>query len=125
LPTKENKCPFSVSPCSKSTEVCRVYREEMEVVVFSLSRFQIAEVWKRGDMDMERWRWIHGDIETRRHRDMKTWRRGDMETLRHEGMGKLRHCDMETWRLGDMGSWGHADMDIETRRHGDMETWRH
>jgi hypothetical protein len=45
------------------------------------------EKWRRRDMDMETWRYGHGNM------DMVTWRRGDM--------------DMETW------SWRHGHGDME------------
>jgi hypothetical protein len=53
------------------------------------------ETWKHGDIDIETWKWRHGDIES--------WRHGDMETG--------RHGDMEAWRHG----YGHGDMEIKKK----------
>ncbi len=82
---RENKCPFSVSVCSKQTEVCRFrlpFAENKRKLPFSVSsvfRCEIPEMWRGGhDMDTLR----YGDMKTwrHRHRDMGTWRKGDMET---------------------------------------------
>jgi hypothetical protein len=51
------------------------------------------ETWRRGDGDMETWKYKH-----------ETWNHGEMETWRH-GDGDM---DKETTRRH-----GHGDMDIE------------
>jgi hypothetical protein len=99
LPTKENKCLFSVSFCSKQIEfVVSVFRLQktnrncsFPLVLFSV--WGIPETWRHGRGDKETWR--HGDMVTKR----------DMDSWRHS------HGDMETWRYGEMETWR---QDMET-----------
>jgi hypothetical protein len=98
FPIKENKLPFSISICSKQTEVCRfpflICSKQIEVAVFHYFHFLFALFRKHGDIDMESW-WSYEDMETWRHVDR------DMETWRH------RHSDMETWRNKETWRHGH------------------
>ncbi len=66
LPTKENKLPFSISVCSKQTEVA----------VFRWFLFLFAEFRKHRDMDLETWKHGDGDIDM----GHGAWRNEDMET---------------------------------------------
>jgi hypothetical protein len=84
LPTKENKCPFFVSKCSKQTEVCRfcfLFAEKKTEVAVSISL--VFCLWNSGNADT----WT----------DKETWGNADLETWKHG------HKDKEiwtwTWRL--------------------------
>ncbi len=51
LPTRKNKCPFSISVCSKQTKVCHV-KKHTAVAFFQKFHFPFAEFWKRGDIEI-------------------------------------------------------------------------
>ncbi len=118
---KEKKLLFSVSVCSKQTEVCRVQKTKRKLPfsVCSVSDRENMETWRRrhGDMEMETWK--HGDIdmETWKQGEMEKWKNGEIEIWRHKDMKTCRHGDMETWRHGEMEIWRHGDMDMETSVH--------
>ncbi len=103
-PTKKNKLPFSISVCSKQTEVAFSVSS-----FFHLRNSGNMETWRHGhrDMDMASWTWRHGN----EHEgiDLKTlaWRHG------HGDM------DKEIW------TWKHGHGDTVETWHGDMDmaTW--
>jgi hypothetical protein len=78
LPTKENKLLFSVSVCSKQTEVCHfrfpfsANKRKLPLSVNMIIRLRNPgnlEAWRHEDADMETWRHRH---ETWKHREMET-----------------------------------------------------
>jgi hypothetical protein len=104
LPIKENKLPFSISVCSKQTEVC-CFHFPFASNQFCFQFCGILETWRHGDENMETWRHRH-----------ETWRHGDMDM--DMDMERWRRAGMEAWRHGGMEAWGHGG--IEERRHVDM-----
>jgi hypothetical protein len=84
--TKENKLLFSVSVCSKQTEVCHFrfpFAENKQKLPFSVSSAVcgIPETRRHGGRDIEAWRYGNGVMET--------WRNGDMGTVRYEGSNSV------------------------------------
>jgi hypothetical protein len=84
LPTKAIKCPFSVSSCSKQTEVCCFcfpFAENKWKLPFPVSSvIPFVEYQKHGDKDMETETWSHGEM------DMDSWRNG------HRGIKQKREA---------------------------------
>jgi hypothetical protein len=78
LPTKKNKIPFSVSICSKQTEVCHVrfpFAANKRKLPLSINLI----IRLRNSGNMETWRHEDADLETWRHRH-ETWKNREMET---------------------------------------------